>query len=80
MMRRKACRQNRRHTPPPGQVCRTPDYCADDGRRIAGVKRMQAFAWNCMNQALDAKGEARGGENREGRFRGPVRDARLILL
>jgi hypothetical protein len=52
------CRQNRRHTPPPGQVCRAPDYRADDGRRIGGVKRMQAFAWNCMNQALDIKGEA----------------------
>jgi len=52
------CRQNRGQAPPPGQVCRAPDYWADDGRRIGGVKRMQAFAWNCMNQALDAKGEA----------------------
>lgn len=41
-----------------GQVCRKPDYWADDGRRIGGVKRTQAFVWNCMNQALDAKGEA----------------------
>jgi hypothetical protein len=25
---------------------------------LGGVKRMQAFAWNCVNQALDAKGGA----------------------
>ena len=35
-----------------------PDYGADGGRRIEGVNRMQAFAWNCGNQALDAKEEA----------------------
>ena len=52
------CHQNRRQSTPPGQVCRTPDYWADDGRRRGGMKRMQAVAWNCMNQALDAKGEA----------------------
>ena len=43
---------------PLGRVCREPDYGADGGRRIEGVNRIQAFAWNCGNQALDAKGEA----------------------
>ena len=52
------CRQNQRRLIPLGQVCREPDYWADGGRRIGGVKRIQAFAWNCGNQALDAKGEA----------------------
>jgi|SRR5271154_6884175 len=35
-----------------------PDYRADGDRRIGGVKRIQAFTWNCGNQALDVKGEA----------------------
>src|SRR5271157_5142449 len=55
------CRQNQRRLILLGQVCREPDYGADGadgGRRIGGVKRIQAFAWNCGNQALDAKGEA----------------------
>ena len=28
---------------------------------------MQAFAWNCRNQALDAKGEAQVAKSREAR-------------
>jgi len=52
------CRQNQRRLIPLGRVCREPDYGADGGRRIEGVNRIQAFAWNCGNQALDAKGEA----------------------
>ena len=52
------CRQNQRRLIPLGQVCREPDYGADGGRRIEGVNRIQAFAWNCGNQTLDAKGEA----------------------
>jgi hypothetical protein len=51
-------RQNQRRLIPLGQVCREPDYWADGDRRIEGVKRIQAFAWNCRNQTLDAKGEA----------------------
>ena len=51
-------RQNQRRLIPLGQVCREPEYWADGGRRIEGVKRIQAFTWNCGNQALDAKGEA----------------------
>src|SRR5271170_5335403 len=52
------CRQNQRLLILLGQVCRKPDYRADGGRRIGGVNRIQAFAWNCGNQTLDAKGEA----------------------
>jgi hypothetical protein len=52
------CRRNQRRLIPLGRVCREPEYWADGGRRIEGVKRIQAFAWNCRNQTLDAKGEA----------------------
>jgi hypothetical protein len=51
-------RQNQRRLILLGRVCREPEYRADGGRRIEGVKRIQAFAWNCRNQTLDAKGEA----------------------
>jgi hypothetical protein len=41
-----------------GQARQVPDDGAGGDRRRGGVSRTQAFAWNCRNQALDAKGEA----------------------
>jgi hypothetical protein len=40
------------------KVRQMPDDGAGGDRRRGGVSRTQAFAWNCRNQALDAKGEA----------------------
>jgi hypothetical protein len=41
-----------------GQVRREPDYWTGSNRRRGGVKRMQAFARNCGNQTVNAKGDA----------------------
>lgn len=56
-----------------GQVRREPDDWADSGRRIGGMRRMQAFAWNCRNQLSDAKGEAQAAHHREARV--PMQEA-----
>jgi hypothetical protein len=49
---RTKCRQNQDRVSSLGQVRRVPDDWADGDRRIGGVKRMQAIAWNCRNQSL----------------------------
>jgi hypothetical protein len=41
-----------------------PDDWAGGDRRRGGVSRTQAFAWNCRNQAPDAKGEAQAKKPR----------------
>ena len=61
------CRQNQDRLVILGQVRQMPDDGADGDRRRGGVRRTQAFAWNCRNQALDAKGEAQAVPNREAR-------------
>ena len=66
---RSRSRQNQGHLDALGQVYRTPDYWIDGGRRIGGVKRMQAFAWNCRNQSLDAKGEAEAAKTARREYR-----------
>ena len=59
------CRQNQDRFIILGQACQMPDDGAGGDRRREGVSRTQAFAWNCRNQALDAKGESSSGVNRE---------------
>ena len=61
--------QNQRRSHPLGQICRLPGYWADGSRRIGGVKRMQAFAWNCRNQSLDAKGEVEAAKTAKREYR-----------
>jgi hypothetical protein len=46
------CRQNQGRFYLLGQACRKPDYWASGGRRIGGVKLIQASVWNCGNQSL----------------------------
>ena len=52
------CRQNQDCFVILGRARQMPDDGAGGDRRRGGVSRAQAFAWNCRNQALDAKGEA----------------------
>ena len=56
------CRQNQDRFVILGQVRQMPDDGADGDRRRGGVSRTQAFARNCRNQALDAKGEAQAAQ------------------
>src|SRR5690242_3884718 len=48
-----------------------PDDWAGGDRRKGGVSRTQAFAWNCRNQALDAKGEAQAAQTARRDYREP---------
>ena len=56
-----------------GQDYREPDDWVVDGRRIGGVKRMQAFAWNRRNQSLDVKGEAEAAKTARREYRSGAR-------
>lgn len=40
----------------PGQVCKEPDYCADDSRYIGGMTLIQASPWNVGTCIVDDKG------------------------
>ena len=51
------CRLNQERGNLLGQVRRKPDDGADGDRRRGGVRRTQAFAWNCRNQCFDVKGD-----------------------
>jgi predicted transposase YbfD/YdcC len=61
------CRQNQGRLYLLGQACRTPDYWASGGRRIGGVKLIQASVWNCGNQSLRCQGRSPSGRNHEAR-------------
>jgi hypothetical protein len=52
-----------------GQARQTPDDWVGGDRRRGGVSRTQAFAWNCRNQALDAKGEAQAAQTARREYR-----------
>ena len=64
------CRQNQDRLVILGQVRQMPDDGADGDRRRGGVRRTQAFAWNCRNQALDGKGEAQAVPTVRREYRG----------
>ena len=61
------CRQNQGRFYLLGQACRAPDYWASGGRRIGGVKLIQASVRNCGNQSLRCQGRSTSGRNHEAR-------------
>jgi hypothetical protein len=61
------CRQNQGRFYLLGQACRAPDYWASGGRRIGGVKLIQASVWNCGNQSFRCQGRSPSGRNHEAR-------------
>ena len=61
------CRQNQGRFYLLGQVCRTPDDWASGGRRIGGVKLIQASVRNCGNPSFRCKGRSTSGGNHEAR-------------
>jgi len=63
------CCLNQGRLNPLGQIRGKPDYRADSNRRRGGVNRMQAFAWNCRNQVLDAKGDAEAAKTARQEYR-----------
>ncbi|QTQ30026.1 Transposase, IS4-like [Aromatoleum bremense] len=63
----KNCRQNQGRFHFLGQACRAPDYWASGGRRIGGVKLIQASVRNCGNQSLRCQGRSTSGRNHEAR-------------
>lgn len=62
-----SCRQNQGRFYLLGPACRAPDYWASGGRRIGGVKLIQASVWNCGNQSLRCQGRSTSGRNHEAR-------------
>ncbi|BBL77348.1 hypothetical protein [Methylomagnum ishizawai] len=82
MTRRKPeiCRRNQGRLYPLGQVCRIPDYWAGGGRRIGGVKLIQASVWNCGNQSPRWQGRSTSGRNHEARvpMRGTGTDRSVV--
>lgn len=62
-----SCRQNRGRLYLLGQACRAPDYWASGGRRIGGVKLIQASVRNCGNQSLRCQGRSTSGRNHKAR-------------
>jgi hypothetical protein len=67
MTRRKSehCRRNQRRFYLLGRVCRGPGYWASGGRRIGGVKLIQASVWNYGNQSLRCQGRSTSGSHHE---------------
>ena len=63
----KTCRQNQGRFYLLGPACRRPDYWASDGRRIGGVKLIQASVRNCGNQSLRCQGRSPSGTNHKAR-------------
>ena len=63
----KNCRQNQGRLYLLGRACWTPDYWASGGRRIGGVKLIQASVRNCGNQSLRCQGRSTSGRNHEAR-------------
>ena len=61
------CRQNQGRLHLLGQACRAPEYWASGGRRIGGVKLIQASVWNCGNQSFRCQGRSTSGRNHEAR-------------
>ena len=59
------CRQNQRRFYLLGPACREPDDWASGGRRIGGVKLIQASVRNCGNQSFRCKGRSTSGEHHE---------------
>ena len=61
------CRQNQGRFHLLGPACRRPGYWASGGRRIGGVKLIQASVRNCGNQSLRCQGRSTSGRNHEAR-------------
>ena len=61
------CRQNQGRFYLLGKACRAPDDWASGGRRIGGVKLIQASVWNCGNPSFRCQGRSPSGRNHEAR-------------
>lgn len=76
------CRRNQRRFYLLGQVCRRPDYWANGGRRIGGVKLIQASVRNCGNQSFRCEGRSPSGRNHKARvpMRGTGADRSVVVM